>query len=380
MDRKKMIKLLMMMCLILAAAALNSCGGGSATSNPSDSMVTINLGAITTSSVAGRPISSSPIIPADIVTLKFKITATDMTAIERTVTVDNKALISESFMVPNGKNRRFSVEALDASGNILYKGETYSDLEGTPVQLSITMASTAVVAVDVSGTWSAWRTQHGENERGPDCITLIQSGNTLTGLLGASGNQVSGSGTVNGDQIHLLFSTGLFDQACNTQTLAMSGTVSSDGIAINGTYHSNYNETTLSCDGAVGTWRAVKGSCGQTTDTTKPVFGGLTYAAAYSATEAVLSWNAASDNLTPTSTIVYLIFMSTTPGGQNFLSPTFSSHPGATSFIAAGLEPVTTYYFVVRAQDGAGNIDTNTIEKSVTTMKVVSAAAISPAQ
>lgn len=371
--KKRMIKLLMIISLILAAAGVSGCGGGNTSSNASDSLVTINISrAITTSRATGRLVSSSAIIPAEIVTIMFNISAADMAAIERTVYVDSKAVISESFMVPNGKNRRFSVAALDASGNILYKGETYADLDGSPAHLSITMVSTA--SVDISGTWSAWHTPQGGNEVGPDCITLTQSGNILSlSGTGFYGKQLTGSGTLNGDGMQLTF-TAEAAFCAGTDTVNITGKVSSDGTAVSGSY-----TKTGGCLDHAGTWRAVKGSCTHTDDKTQPVFGGLTSATAYSATEANLSWNPASDNLTPSSNISYLIFMSTTPGGQNFLSPTYTSHPGDTSFTAFGLLPGATYYFVVRAQDGAGNIDTNTVEKSVTTMGGVSVSAAATA-
>lgn len=373
MSRKKIIKLLMIICLILAAAGVSSCGGGSVSTNTSESQVTINLSkTITTSRATGRLISSSAVIPSDIATITFKISAADMTTIERTVSVDNKALISESFMVPNGTSRRFSVEALDASGNILYKGETYADLDGSPTHLSITMVST--VSVDISGTWSAWHTPQGGNEEGPDCITLTQSGKVLSlSGTGLYGRQLTGSGTINGDSMQLTFTTEAAF-CTGTDTVNVTGKVSSDGTAISGSY-----TKTGGCADHAGAWRAVKGSCTHTADTTQPVFGGLTSATAYSATEALLSWNAASDNNTPSASISYLIFMSTKSGGQNLLAPTYTSHPGATSFTAYGLQPDTTYYFVVRAQDGAGNIDTNTVEKSVTTMGGVSVSATATA-
>ncbi|MBI5639089.1 MAG: fibronectin type III domain-containing protein, partial [Nitrospirae bacterium] len=103
-------------------------------------------------------------------------------------------------------------------------------------------------------------------------------------------------------------------------------------------------------------------------DVIHPVFGGVESAMPNSPTEITLTWPPASDNASAASRIVYLVYMSTTPGGENFAAPSFATLPGAASFTVSGLNPGVTYYFVIRAQDEAGNKDTNTIEKSATTL------------
>jgi alpha-tubulin suppressor-like RCC1 family protein/sugar lactone lactonase YvrE len=78
-----------------------------------------------------------------------------------------------------------------------------------------------------------------------------------------------------------------------------------------------------------------------------------------------LSWEAASDDMTPSSEIVYKIYQATTPGGEDFSEPTYTTAPGATSFETPVLpfSKTTTFYFVVRAEDKAGVEDLNTVEK-----------------
>ena len=100
------------------------------------------------------------------------------------------------------------------------------------------------------------------------------------------------------------------------------------------------------------------------TDGTTPTFSGITSAAVAAAGVVTLNWNAATDDVTAQGSIVYLVFSSTTSGGQDFDSPTCTSSAGATSYQATGLNSGTTYYFVVRARDAAGNIDTNTAERN----------------
>ena len=105
-------------------------------------------------------------------------------------------------------------------------------------------------------------------------------------------------------------------------------------------------------------------------DRTPPSFGGLQRAFACTpgpqrpgeTTPFTLSWQAASDNVTPSSQLVYAIYLAATPGGERFAAPTWTSAPGATTFRTPGLPSHGSFYFVVRARDGAGNEDRNTIE------------------
>ncbi|VAX33708.1 hypothetical protein MNBD_NITROSPIRAE03-734 [hydrothermal vent metagenome] len=100
-----------------------------------------------------------------------------------------------------------------------------------------------------------------------------------------------------------------------------------------------------------------------------PTFGGVETATATSSTDIDLTWTAATDDTTAQSNIVYLIYISTTSGGQDFLvPPSFTIAAGATTFPVTGLTSLTTYYFVVRAEDEAGNVDTNTKEVYATTL------------
>lgn len=109
------------------------------------------------------------------------------------------------------------------------------------------------------------------------------------------------------------------------------------------------------------------------TDTTPPTFAGLVSATAAGATTINLAWAAASDNVSTPAQIVYDIYRATSAGGENYAVTTYTTAAGATSFPATGLNPLTTYYFVVRARDQAGNSDTNTVEKSAATTADVTA-------
>lgn len=99
-------------------------------------------------------------------------------------------------------------------------------------------------------------------------------------------------------------------------------------------------------------------------DTTAPKFAGLATATA-NGPKANLTWTAATDDITPAAQIVYLLYVAEKSGGQNFAMPNATTQAGATNVDVTGLKASTEYFIVVRAQDEAGNIDTNTVEKNV---------------
>ena len=115
-----------------------SCGGGGGSSSSSNMTdVSIKMIAATAS---------------DIAKLKFTISAPDMSTIERTVDVSGAQLqpylqaslvsgdtVIVHFDVPNGLNRHVVVEALDASGAVIYIGDAYVDLDGTAKSIEITL-------------------------------------------------------------------------------------------------------------------------------------------------------------------------------------------------------------------------------------------------
>jgi hypothetical protein len=76
-----------------------------------------------------------------------------------------------------------------------------------------------------------------------------------------------------------------------------------------------------------------------------------------------LSWEAASDDLTPSSKIVYEVYEASSQGGENFARPTYTTAPGATSFNTPRLPAEKSFFFVVRARDRTRNEDKNTVER-----------------
>ncbi len=76
-----------------------------------------------------------------------------------------------------------------------------------------------------------------------------------------------------------------------------------------------------------------------------------------------LSWDPATDNVTPSKKIVYDVYQANTSGGEDFSTPTYTTSAGATSFATPPLATDKYFYFVVRARDQAGNSDSNTVER-----------------
>jgi hypothetical protein len=87
-----------------------------------------------------------------------------------------------------------------------------------------------------------------------------------------------------------------------------------------------------------------------------PIGGGRT-------TSYHLTWDRATDNVTPSSKIAYDVYQASKPGGENFSTPTYSTQAGATSFDTPPLAADKSFYFVVRARDRAGNRDSNKVER-----------------
>lgn len=99
-------------------------------------------------------------------------------------------------------------------------------------------------------------------------------------------------------------------------------------------------------------------------DAGPPVFAGVAFALPTSTSSIELGWEAAVDDLSPPEQIRYEIYVAASAGAQDFSAPSFTSAPGATSFELSGLAPGEERFFVVRARDLAGNLDTNTAELS----------------
>ncbi|MBI2060970.1 MAG: FG-GAP repeat protein [Nitrospirae bacterium] len=100
-----------------------------------------------------------------------------------------------------------------------------------------------------------------------------------------------------------------------------------------------------------------------TVDMTPPTFDGLREATAVSSVRADLSWNPG-----PEADAVYHVCRSAVAGAcASAFTSSYVTAPGESSYSITGLTPFATYFFLVRAEDPAGNVDSNEVEKSART-------------
>ncbi len=96
-------------------------------------------------------------------------------------------------------------------------------------------------------------------------------------------------------------------------------------------------------------------------DITPPRFAGATTATVQTSRSVLVAWKPGADDATKTSQISYQIFVSSTPDPKDFTfnKPFATAKGGTTSTLVEGLDPLSTFYFIVRAVDTAGNVDAN---------------------
>jgi len=80
-------------------------------------------------------------IPPDVTHILFTVSAPDMVTITRDIPVAGRSSITETFTVPNGRNRCFSVQAQNASGDTLYRPihQICRNLDGKSLTIRIDM-------------------------------------------------------------------------------------------------------------------------------------------------------------------------------------------------------------------------------------------------
>ena len=94
-------------------------------------------------------------------------------------------------------------------------------------------------------------------------------------------------------------------------------------------------------------------------DDLPPTFNGVVSATPGSAPHSVdLTWSSATDNASPDSAIVYLVYGTDVPGQEQFdAPPVLVTTGGATSATITDQSSRVTHYFAVRARDHAGKVE-----------------------
>ena len=349
-----MKKILIIALLALLTVNMNCGGSGTSSDSSARTALTLNFGEVrdaSSLSTSERGMVSTSSIPPHVVAIRITISAPDMPTIVEVIPTAGLTSVSVTIEVPNGPNRHIICEALNDTGGVLYRGEIYVDLDGTPISVPIVMVSADPFPPTFAGLSD---------------ITSITQTSMVISWSPATDN-VTPQNKIQ-YLIYMATTSGGQNFLVPSFTTSLGATLFTvTGLSPNTTYYFVVRamDEVGNTDGNM-----VEGS-GKTLappDPTPPTFGGLESATAISSTEIGLQWSDATDNVTPSSNIVYLIYMATTSGGQNFATPTATTAPGATTYTVAGLSPNTMYYFVVRARDEAGNTDANTVEKSATNL------------
>lgn len=134
-------------CAAVFAAA--GCGGSGGGGGEPASLVTISLGAGQDSAGRAAQPREARAVAVSIRSVAFRISGPGMAEIRRTIaTTGPSSQVSETFAVPRGPSRTFSVEALDGGGVLRYEGSATVDVSGErltlPIQMKIAATNTAL--------------------------------------------------------------------------------------------------------------------------------------------------------------------------------------------------------------------------------------------
>ncbi len=102
-------------------------------------------------------------------------------------------------------------------------------------------------------------------------------------------------------------------------------------------------------------------------DTTSPTFAGAVSVEVIDETTVRVHWEVATDDVSESERLSYRVYTANAAGAEDFTEISARAPAGATSAYIDTLTPGLGYFFVVRAVDGAGNEDGNTVEVSAST-------------
>lgn len=165
----KILRLVPALLLLAALFMISGCGSSS-TESKSASLVTVSIGSNgTTASLAIRPmtllaraelrlrkawrtgLAVAAGIPATVKNINITVTAANMATINRNIQIAGQQEVTDTFEVPNGTGRLFSIHALDLSGKSIYSAEVLRDLFGVPVGISFYMKPDSFTVTTIAG-------------------------------------------------------------------------------------------------------------------------------------------------------------------------------------------------------------------------------------
>jgi hypothetical protein len=237
-------KIIVLISIICAFSIVINCGGGGENS--------AGLSEVTISATFIKNQSSLLHTSSTLTRIRYIVSGPGMKVLTGTVPVQGD-LVEFVLNVPNGPQRLFLIEALDIDNKVKYTGEASTDLDGTPITITIVLVEVPP-AFDISGTWSLYNTYEGESEEGPDCMTISQTGNTFTFTMSGSELSATGNGAIIGTNIHFQFNR------CDNQ-VTVDGIGTTDGNTMSGTFTETGVCPHEPSHSPVGTWRADRGEC-----------------------------------------------------------------------------------------------------------------------
>lgn len=265
------------------------------------------------------------------------------------------------------------------------------------------LALSAVALISACGGGSGVKCGEGTTQDGKLCVVSSgQGGAGTAGSAGAAGSGMGGSGNVGGgpmvdnpptfdgvaavapasDSALLVAWTAATDDVSDPENIryniyvATTSGMQNFGVpqATAPAGATSFTLTNLPGDEHFVVVRAVDGAGQEETntteqsgtpggDTTAPTFAGATGATPEGAGEVRVSWDPATDDLTPAGAMSYMIFWAQNTGESLTGTLGTVTEPGATSGVVSGLPAADAdFVFHVKAVDAAGNVDDNMAE------------------
>jgi hypothetical protein len=194
--------------LVFTMFLLNGCGSSSSSTPKGSSLVTVtisssgksaslNIRQATVFARAGLKLraalrSSLAIaagVPVEVNIIRITVEASDMNTIVRTIPVQvGQQVVTDTFEVPNGLRRLFTVDALDSGSNIVFRSQANAPLDGAsinvPCDLQVVVPGKPLFKGTLMGTYTG-------------CITgsfslTVSSDGIVAGYVDASSNRLTG--------------------------------------------------------------------------------------------------------------------------------------------------------------------------------------------